>query len=224
MYGMVTNLSDLTTGTPAAPGWSPKDKTAPKISGKTMWTYGGAGCTPEKKPNSAQDIDDIVSATQSGDWAGVDFDDECHMNVDMLIESMGKLQSNSLQTSYTFLAGWDYNNPDASDYGKSINDAVQNIATSKTADRLVLMCYGGEMWSMDDIKANVGPAITRTIDNEVPADQVILALTPAGLTQENLEYFLDQVKSKGIGGLFVWNFLELADNDLQTIEKSLGIG
>ena len=41
MYGIVTNLDGLTTGTPASPGWSPEkqDRTnnTPDFKGKTLW-------------------------------------------------------------------------------------------------------------------------------------------------------------------------------------------
>ncbi len=49
MYGMVTNLDGLTTGTPASPGWSPekqyKPDNTPDFKGKTLWVYGGGGCS-----------------------------------------------------------------------------------------------------------------------------------------------------------------------------------
>ncbi|OZG72768.1 hypothetical protein BTA51_14700 [Hahella sp. CCB-MM4] len=221
MYGMVTNLSGLTTGTPQSPGWSPNTTKAPSASGKVMWTYGGGGCTPDHMPQSPASVAEIVQATDKGNWAGVDFDDECSMNVGMLVETMSKLKSINKECSYTFLAGWDYNNPGASSLGNSINQAVKTIAQSGTVNRFCLMCYAASMWSMSDIEANVGPAIDRTIANGVPAKQVILALTPAGLNQENLDYFLNQVTSKGIGGLFIWNYPAMPDNYLQQIEQAL---
>lgn len=52
MYGMVTNLDGLTTGTSAQPGWSPekqnKPDTLPGFNGKTLWVYGGGGCSRSK--------------------------------------------------------------------------------------------------------------------------------------------------------------------------------
>ncbi len=221
MYGMVTNLSGLTTGTPQSPGWSPNNTKAPAGPGKVMWTYGGGGCTPDNMPQSPASVDEIVQATGTGSWAGVDFDDECSMNVNMLIETMGKLKYLGKECSYTFLAGWDYNNPNASSLGQSINLAVKTIVQSRAANRFCLMCYASSMWSMSDIEANVGPAIDRTINNGVTAKQVILALTPAGLNQENLDYFLNQVKSKGIGGLFIWNYPAMPNEYLQQIEHEL---
>ena len=221
MYGMVTNLSGLTTGTPQSPGWSPDKTIAPSGSGKVMWTYGGGGCTPNNMPLNPASVDAIVGATGRGNWAGVDFDDECSMNVNMLLETMSQLKSLNKECSYTFLAGWDYNNPGASKLGPKINQAVKAIAQSQSANRFCLMCYASSMWSMSDIEANVGPAIDRTIGNGVPANQVILALTPAGLNQESLDYFLNQVKSKGIGGLFIWNYPAMPSNYMQQIEQAL---
>ncbi|WP_020405785.1 hypothetical protein [Hahella ganghwensis] len=221
MYGMVTNLSGLTTGTPQSPGWSPNTTNAPAGPGKVLWTYGGGGCTPKNMPELPASVEEIVQATGKGNWSGVDIDDECSMNVDMLIETMSKLKSQDKECSYTFLAGWDYNNPNASSLGQSINQAVKTIALSGTANRFCLMCYAASMWSMSDIEANVGPAIDRTIANGVPAKQIILALTPAGLNQENLNYFLNQVKTKDIGGLFIWNFPAMPSEYLQQIESAL---
>ena len=48
-------------------------------------------------------------------------------------------------------------------------------------------------------------------------------MTPRGLDEENLEYFLDQVIAKDIGGLFVWNYPTLEDAHLETIVNRLGI-
>jgi len=221
MYGMVTNLNGLTTGTSASPGWSPTTTTAPSRSSEVLWTYGGGGCSPSDMPNSNANIEDIVAATKNNGWAGVDIDDECSMDVQQLIKTMQALKPN--QSSYTFLAGWDYNNPNSSSIGQAANSAVRQIAEAKVAERFILMCYAAEMWSMADIQANVGPAIQRTIDNGVSPKQVILALTPAGLNSENLSYFLNQVTSKQIGGLFIWNYPDLSAKDLDTIQKSLDI-
>ncbi|MCG8634374.1 MAG: hypothetical protein MI863_11130 [Desulfobacterales bacterium] len=223
MYGMITNLEGLTSGTPESPGWSPAEKRPPKGGGKVLWTYGGGGCTPGAMPGTPDQIGKIVAVTEEGGWAGVDFDDECHMDMENVITAMQALKEKSLGTSYTFLAGWDYNNPSASAHGQAINEAVQAVAKAGAADRQILMCYAAAMWSMSDIEANVGPAITRTIDNGVPPGQVILALTPAGLTSENLNYFLSQVTEKGIGGLFIWNYPALNADDLETIKGKLGI-
>lgn len=221
MYGMITNLEGLTSGTPASPGWSPAQTTAPTGGGQVLWTYGGGGCTPTSMPSTDAQIQAVVDATTDKNWAGVDVDDECSMNVDNVIKTMQALKPK--QTSYTFLAGWDYNNPGASSLGQAINDAVKAVALAGAADRQILMCYAAAMWSMSDIIANVGPAIDRTIQNGVPAKQVILALTPAGLNAENLDYFLNQVTSKEIGGLFIWNFPALKADDLATIESTLGV-
>ena len=222
MYGMITNLDGLTSGTPDSPGWSPASTSPPPANGQVMWTYGGGGCTPTNMPTS-DNIDAILDATNSQGWAGVDFDDECSMNVGMLINTMGELKAQGKDTSYTFLAGWSYNNPDRSPEGEATNEAVREIAAAGVADRMVLMCYADEMWSMPDIEANVGPAIQRTIDNGVPPQQVILALTYKGLDDENLNYFLDRVISNQIGGLFIWEFPSLDPYYLNIIEQRLGI-
>ena len=167
MYGMITNLEGLTSGTPSAPGWSPASTPAPQAAGEVMWTYGGARCTPTGMPASDSNIEAIVDTTHSQGWAGVDFDDECSMNVANLIAAMGALQP-SEQTSYTFLAGWGYNNPDASPEGAATNEAVRQIVQARVANRMVLMCYADAMWPMPDIEANVGPAIARTLAYGVP--------------------------------------------------------
>lgn len=223
MYGMVTNLAGLTTGTETAPGWSPTNNKAPKIPGNdVLWTYGGGLCSPESMPKTSQQISDIVAAAKDNDWAGVDFDDECNMNIDNLIDTMQQLKP--LQTSYTFIAGWAYNNPNASSNGQAINDAVKKISNAGAADRFALMCYATEMWSKADIEANVSQAIERTInDNGVTAKSVILALTPEGLDDWNLNYFLDQVLKYDIGGVYVWNFPLLKGADLDVIKDRLGI-
>lgn len=220
MYGMITNLQGLTSGTPSSPGWSPASNPAPEAAGEVMWSYGGAGCMPTGMPTT-DNTEAILNATRTGGWTGVDFDDECSMNVSQMINAMQALKPN--HTSYTFLAGWNYNNPSQSGEGQAINEAVQQIAQANVADLVVLMCYGDVMWPMQDIEANVGPAIQRTIDHEVPPKQVILALTPAGLNDENLNYFLDQVILNQIGGLFIWNYPTLNSSYLATIEQRLGI-
>lgn len=221
MYGMVTNLEFLTTGTPSNPGWSPASTLAPRTEGKALWTYGGGGCLPRDMPANSLDIDKIVQATELQQWAGVDFDDECNMNTERIITTMRTLKPK--QSSYTFLAGWAYNNPEASPSGQAINEAVAQISMANVADRYIMMCYGSQMWTMKEIKANVGAAIKRTIEHDVPEKKIILALTPRGLTSEALDYFLHQVISNRIGGLFVWNFPALKPDHLETIEMTLGI-
>lgn len=223
MYGMITNLEGLTSGTAAAPGWSPEKTAAPEVaSGNALWTYGGGLCSPNAMPATQDDVQRIVDCAEQKAWAGVDFDDECHMNINNIIDTMQRLRP--LQTSYTFLAGWDYNNPSASNYGKEINEAVQKISNANAADRFILMCYASAMWSEQDIQNNVSQAIDRTINNNgVSPKQVILALTPAGLTDWNLNYFLDQVVEFDIGGLFIWNFTALKAEDYSTITNKLDI-
>ncbi|CAG36643.1 hypothetical protein [Desulfotalea psychrophila] len=222
IYGMITNFIALTSGTPDYPGWSVAATPAPKVSGKVLWAYGGLGGTPTGTPFNQTDIEAIISATTSQDWAGVDVDNESEMNIDNVINMMSSLKKSDRETSYTFIAGWDYNHPE-SEPGATINREVKAIADSGACDRFCLMCYGDAMWPLSDITANVGPAIDRTIAHAGDPKKVILALTPAGLNSENLAYFLDQVTSKGIGGLFIWEFSTLQAADLQTIQDALAI-
>jgi len=219
MYGMVTNLTGLTTGTAQSPGWSPASETPPQATGQVLWTYGGGGCSPQSMPSSSSDVTQILNATTGEGWAGVDFDDECSMDITYVTQAMASLN----QTSYTFLAGWDYNNPDQSPEGEAINQSVSAVANSGDCDRFVLMAYGSSMWSQQDIIENVGPAITRTIGYVGDPKKVVLALTPDGLDAWNLEYFLNQVIENKIGGLFIWEFETLSGADLDTICKTLGI-
>lgn len=223
IYGMVTNLTDLKTGLPGGYGWSPATTPPPASPGSVMWAYGGDRCTPVAEPANQSAIDAINAATRDMGWAGVDFDDECKMNTGNIVLAMQKMAG--LETSYTFLAGWDYNNPtdEPDDKGRLINAAVAEIAQSGACQRFCLMCYGEEMYSMPDIVANVGPAIARTIAHVGDPKKVILALTPEKLDAENLAYFLDQVKSNNIGGLFVWEYSTLSPEDLNTIETALNI-
>jgi hypothetical protein len=226
MYGMITNLHGLTAGTPNSPGWSPKTTAAPTAeTGSVMWTYGGGGATPENMPNNEAENYEIVRCTNQQHWAGVDFDDESNMDINNVVAVMKQLkqQQPPLQSSYTFLAGWDYNNPNASSSGQSINDAVQKVAQANCSDRFILMCYADKMWSNADIQANVGSAIERTINNGVPKKEVILALTSVGLNAENLDYFLEQVTTYDIGGLFIWDFATLPPSYLSTIKNKLDI-
>lgn len=219
MFGMVTNLTGLTTGTAQDPGWSPASTAPPQANALVLWTYGGGGCSPTSMPSSSSGVTQILDATSGEGWAGVDFDDECSMDIELVIQAMTSLS----QTSYTFLAGWDYNNPDQSSEGQAINDSVSAVASSGECDRFVLMAYGSAMWSQQDIIENVGPAITRTIGYVGDSQKVVLALTPEGLDSWNLNYFLNQVTENQLGGLFIWDFTALSSEDLNTICTALGI-
>ncbi len=219
MYGMVTNFTGLTTGTSVSPGWNPGKITPPQHPPcKVLWAYGGAGGLPLETPTNQADIQAIVDATTSRNWDGVDIDNESDMNISNLVQTTIELKNAAKDSSYTFLAGWTYNNtpqPAAE---------IKQMFESGAAQRFILMCYGDAMWSMSDIEANVGPAIQTTLDQSVPAKQIILALTPDGLTQENLDYFLGQVTKFQIGGLFIWEFGRLASDDLEKICGVLGVG
>lgn len=224
MYGMITNLQGLTSGLPASPGWSPASTSKPDVAGKVLWTYGGGGAVPDNMPATQSDIQGIISATDTQGWDGIDVDDESDMNIDNIIATMKQAKQEEKETSYTFLAGWNYNNPNASSSGTATNEDIEKIVAADVCDRFPLMCYASSMWSMDDIITNVGPAIDRTIAHVGDPKKVFLALTPAGLNAENLDYFLNQVTTNDIGGLFVWNFPSLEDADLVTICEQLGIG
>ena len=210
MYGMVTSLKELKTGGGQGPNQPPIDTG----STKALWTYGGGFCKPEGYPTD-DGIDAIVNATVDNGWAGVDFDDECNMNIPNIIETMKRLKAAGKETSYTFIAGWAYNNnPDA-------RTVVQEIANSGYCDRFVMMCYAAEMWDDQTIKDNVGPAVEKTINFAGDCKKVILALTPAGLNAQNLEAFLNYVLDNQLGGLFIWNFKLLKRTDLDTIINTL---
>jgi hypothetical protein len=210
MYGMVTTLDQLKTGGGQGPNQAPIDTG----NAKALWTYGGGGCSPTDYPTT-DGIADIVDATVNNGWAGVDFDDECSMNIANIIATMKQLKAAGKETSYTFLAGWDYNNNTAS------QDIVKQVADSGYCDRFVLMCYATAMWSDADIKANVGPAIEKTVNFTGDSKKVVLALTPAGLNADNLGQFLNYTTDNNLAGLFIWNFTLLQQADLDTIVKTL---
>ncbi|MCX6580671.1 MAG: hypothetical protein NT166_10870 [Candidatus Aminicenantes bacterium] len=210
MYGMVTSLDVLKTGGGKGPHIPPIDTG----STKALWTYGGGLCKPEGYPD-AGGITAIVDATVNNNWAGVDFDDECKMNTDNIIETMKQLKNEGKETSYTFIAGWDYNNNQAS------QAIVQKVANSGYCDRFILMCYAAAMWDDQTIKDNVGPAIEKTVNFTGNSKKVILALTPRGLNQQNLDAFLKYALDNDLGGMFIWNFSLLKQNDLATIVNTL---
>ena len=216
MYGMITSLDTLTN-----PGNHSPNQGVPEgaSSDKSLWTYGGAGCSPQGYPTDTN-INNIVDATTENAWKGVDFDNECHMNKDNIIEAMKQLKAAGKETSYTFLAGADYVN--------GIGDTetlVRAIANAGVSDRFVLMCYGNQMWTNAEIQQFVDQAIKKTIEivGEESKSKIILALTPVGLTDTNLDLFLGYVNDNNIGGLFVWEYSNLNDNYLQQIIDGLGI-
>ena len=223
-YGMVTNLSGLTTGSAESPGWSPEKSNKPDNSdvfnGKTLWTYGGGGCSPAAYPQNESDVARIVNATVNNGWDGVDFDDECSMNIPLVIETMTQLKAHSRQTSFGFISGSTYNSPD-SDSGARLNEKVQQIASSGQCDRLIHYCYASRMWSDQDITNNVAPALKRSIDHGMEPGKIILALTTRGLTDWNLNYFLEQVSQLQLGGLFVWLYEDLTADNIAKIKAVL---
>ncbi|XP_018333975.1 uncharacterized protein LOC108743061 isoform X2 [Agrilus planipennis] len=217
-YGMVTNLNNFTTGS----GWSPKETSAPQYGGvKILWTYGGEYCSPISRPVSADEVSQIVQMTLQNGWDGVDFDDECGMNIDNVIAAMQGLKKNGKQTSYGFISGWGYNNPEKNDNGQEFNDKVAKLARSNFCDRIIHYCYGDAMWSDVHIAANVRSALKRTINNGVPKEKVFLALTTVGLNFENLNYFLDAIFDFDIGGLFIWGYNDLVPEQRQLILAKL---
>ncbi|XP_018333977.1 uncharacterized protein LOC108743062 [Agrilus planipennis] len=221
IYGMVTNLDTLTTGA----GWSPKKTTAPRFEGfdsvKILWTYGGEGCSPCSRPATSDEVNRIVQVTQNSKWDGVDFDDECNMNTDNIIEVMKSLKNEGKETSYGFIAGWDYNNPNNGSNGKKLNENVKKLACSGVCDKLVHYCYGAAMWSDEDIKNNVRQALERSINNGMPKENIILALTSAGLNDTNLNYFLDAIVDIDVGGLFIWAYHNLSKQQRKAILQKL---
>ena len=60
----------------------------------------------------------IVEATVDRGWDGVDFDDECNMNTERVIEAMKRLKEARKETSLGFIAGYSYNHPNTEN-GKS---------------------------------------------------------------------------------------------------------
>ena len=224
MYGMVTNLDGLTTGTQASPGWSPekqdKPDNTPDFKGKTLWVYGGGGCTPEGKPSNQDEVLRIAEATKSRGWDGVDFDDECNMNISLVIETMKQLKKCQKETSFGFISGYSYNHP-ATDNGKKLNEKVKNLIQSGQCDRFIHYCYASAMWSNEDITGNVIPALKRTLEHGAENKKCILALTTKGMTGWNLNYFIDQVINFNLGGLFIWKYEDLKDEHYKTIKDRL---
>ncbi|MBV6754376.1 MULTISPECIES: hypothetical protein [unclassified Pseudomonas] len=222
MYGMVTNLDGLTTGTSSAPGWSPTTSKAPRptdYSGQVLWTYGGDLCSPKAKP--AQDeIDTIVKATLDNGWDGVDFKDDCQMNIPNVIETMRVLKKHGKQTHFGFIPGDSYNTP-SSCVGKELNDKLRQMIQSRYCDQLVHHCYASRMWTDTEIERYVGRSLERTLAHGASADQVILALSTRGLTDHNLNAFLDQVTRLKIGGLYIWACHKLLASHQRTIAERL---
>lgn len=225
MYGMVTNLPELTTGTKANPGWSPENSVKPEYPdyrGKTLWTYGGGGAVPSDQPASTQEVERIVSTTIKNRWDGIDFDDESNMNISYLTQAMSSLKNYQKATSYGFIAGYCYNHP------KTVNDEkltikVKQIIDSGYCDRLVHYCYAASMWSMDDIINNVRPGLEKSIHYGMPKEKIVLALTTTGLTDEKLNYFLESIVNMQLGGLFVWNYHKLTPGRIKVITDKLAL-
>lgn len=224
MYGMVTNLNGLTTGTLANPGWSPENEdkpdNGPGFNGKTLWVYGGGGCSPEGKPSNQDEVVRIVEATKNRGWEGVDFDDECNMNTELVIEAMKQLNKYQKETSFGFISGYTYNHP-ATDNGKKLIEKVNNIIQSGQCDRFIHYCYATSMWSHSDIIGNVIPALKKTITLGAESKKCILAVTTKGMTDWNLNYFIDQVLDFNLGGLFIWGYEELKEEHYKIIKNRL---
>lgn len=79
------------------------------------------------------------------------------------------------------------------------------VIKSSHCDRLIHYCYAGIMWNEKDIIGNVRPALERSLEYGMPKQKIILALTARGLTDWNLNYFLDQVEDLGY-----WRLVYLA--------------
>ncbi|WP_248797831.1 hypothetical protein [Pseudomonas sp. MWU13-2105] len=224
MYGMVTNLDGLTTGTAGTPGWSPATSPAPRphgYTGKVLWTYGGGLCSPKAKPADQDEIDAIVKATLDNDWDGVDFDDECQMNIPNVIATMQRLKQRHKQTRFGFISGYTYNTP-ASGTGMALNDKVRQVVRSGHCDQIVHYCYASRMWTDAEIERYVGQSLERTLAHGALPAQLILALTSRGLSDHNLQLFLDQVTRQRIGGLYIWAYHQLLPSHQRTIFEHLG--
>lgn len=225
MYGMVTNLDDLTTGTATKPGWSPekvrKPHLNPNFHGKTLWVYGGGGCSPAGKPENDEEIRRIVRATLKKRWDGVDFDDECGMNISLVTEVMRQLKVHNKETSFGFVAGYSYNHPET-ESGKKLTDKIKAVIASGHCDRLVHYCYAAAMWNEKDIRENVRQALEKSIDYGMRKESIILALTACGLTDWSLNYFLEQVQELDIGGLYIWRYDEITQAQRDILKMRLG--
>ncbi|THB82038.1 hypothetical protein E1N66_23130 [Pantoea allii] len=222
MYGMVTNLDGLTTGTASNPGWSPEKYNKPdnNFNGKTLWVYGGGGCSPQGRPANSQEVLRIVEATKSRGWDGIDFDDECNMNIDLIVEAMKDLKICKKDTSFGFVAGYAYNHPEQS-IGALISKKIITLEESQLCDRFIHYCYGSAMWSKEDILNNVISALKRSLHYGIDNKKCILALTTRGMNDWNLNYFIDQVLDFNLGGMFIWKYEELSAANLETIKKRL---
>lgn len=226
MYGMVTNLDGLTTGTADAPGWSPEKACKPELNpdfhGKTLWVYGGGGCSPTGRPKSSDEIGRIVQTTLKNGWDGVGFDDECNMNIPYVIDTMSQLKSHNLQTSLGFIAGYTYNHPD-SEAGMLVAAKIRSVISSGYCDRLIHYCYANVMWNEKDIRENVRQALEKSLQYGMPKEKIILALTTRGLTDWNLNYFLEQIQDLDSGGLYIWRYDEMSQSHRETIKSRFGI-
>lgn len=224
MYGMVTNLDGLTTGTSVNPGWSPEKNNKPAdnsdFKGKTLWVYGGGGCSPEGKPSNIDEVLRIAEATKSRGWDGVDFDDECNMNIDLVVKTMKQLKYCQKETSFGFIAGYSYNHPQTKT-GAVLNNKIKTLISSGQCDRLIHYCYATAMWSKEDITGNVIPALQQTLSHGAQNKACILALTTRGLTEWSLNYYIDQVLDFNLGGLFIWKYEEINPQHLTIIKERL---
>jgi hypothetical protein len=195
MYGMVTNLETLKTPGNIGPETLPS---CDSVTVSRFWTYGGQGCTPPGAPQLKQ-IKKIVDVTKANGWAGVDVDNECSMNIPNVQKLCADLKEENLTSNYTFIAGAEYIGEPATGPTKT---AIKMLKAS--CDRFVMMCYANEMWDQETIKNVVPQAVSNTIQLVERSEKCILALTTAGLTKENLKFFLDQVTLNNLGGIFVW--------------------
>jgi len=220
-YGMITELNKLTIGTVIAPGWGPADTLAPKTYSKSIWSYGGALCRPAGMPNSIKQINNIISATTTKYWDGVDVDNECGMDINNVIKLFDMMSD--FETSYTFMGGVEFNDPEKYPGGQATNDELKLISDNVEIDRFIMMSYGDQMWSEQEIKDNIGPGIVRLLNIGIDKKNIIVTVTTAGLTNENLHRVLDEVVKYKVGGLFVWEFKDLIPEHLIIIQDRLQI-
>ena len=121
------------------------------------------------------------------------------------------------------MGGETFNKPEDSPEGQATNDELKLINDNVEIDRFIMMSYGDQMWSEQEIKDNIGPGIVRLLNIGIDKKNIIVTVTTAGLTNENLHRVLDEVVKYDVGGLFVWEFKDLIPEHLIIIQDRLQI-
>jgi hypothetical protein len=222
LYGMITNLPQLTSGTTDKPGWSPSLTKAPSAPAgcQVLWIYGGAGAQPSGYPDSGS-LASIVSATTQNGWDGVDFDDESALNVPMVGSTMTGLKQAGKATSFDFVGGWGFTvGPDAA----ANQQIVRDIAATGQCDAINMMCYGGTMWTDWEMSSFIPTTCAAARSAVNGNSRLMLGITTRGLTSTNLQFALDQVKSQNLNGIMVFAFEELAQQPALQAQLEAGLG